>query len=228
MRLDAIVDYNMDVGEAKAYKLTLLWIELSRKAFPDYKHARVLTKGDPRKGLIFKICYKLQRETQGILEEKDYPLYIRAQLEILKHLTRGNTHALIDPNCLIGEKAWIRWKLWKKKYEQVSQQCESKASVPLLNLKVADSLQKTKEFLVKTFGPEISTEKIQEAFVNKNLHNWIKMGKISPYFLVLSPLLNGIAIDSLANLDLDVYRQAVNPDTKTIYEKIFNSPRPQP
>lgn len=223
MRLDAIVDYNMDTGEARAYKIMLLWLDTSKRLYPDYKHAKVLKKGDPRKGMIFKICYKLQRETQGILEEQDYSLYVRAQLEIMKALNKNNVLTMIDPNCLIGEKAWIRWKMWKKKYDQISNQCEKQTVIPTQHLKVADSLQKTKEFLVKTFGSEISTVKIQEAIDNKKWQLWLNLGKISPYFLVLSPLMKNIPVDQLVTYDLNVFRHAVNPETQKIYERIFNS-----
>ena len=51
MRLEAIIDYEMDRLEAKAYKLLLLWLDKSRKMFPNYAHAK-MKKGDPRKSLI--------------------------------------------------------------------------------------------------------------------------------------------------------------------------------
>ena len=83
--LDAVEKYNMDDLEAKACNLSAMWLEQSRKTFPDYRHS-TMRKGDPRKSLIFKIAYKLARETQGILENNEYPLYIRAQLEVLKYI----------------------------------------------------------------------------------------------------------------------------------------------
>jgi hypothetical protein len=71
--------------ESRAYKLTLLWLDLEPKSVSwNTNMQKWRAKGDPRKSLIFKQCYKLVRETQGILEERDYPLYVRAQLEILK------------------------------------------------------------------------------------------------------------------------------------------------
>ena len=61
--LEAPEKYNMDDLEAAACRIAASWLEQSRKAFPDYRHS-TMKKGDPRKSLIFKICYKLARETQ--------------------------------------------------------------------------------------------------------------------------------------------------------------------
>ena len=55
MRLDAILDYKMDELEGRAYKLCLIWLDRSRKVFPDYQHS-TMKKGDPRRSLIFKMC----------------------------------------------------------------------------------------------------------------------------------------------------------------------------
>lgn len=227
MRLDAIVDYNMDMLEARAYKLVLLWLDKSRSMFPDYKHARMRKEGDPRKSQIFKFCYKLARETQGILEESDYPLYVRAQLEILKHITRGKEHALIDPNCLVGDKAWIRWKLWKRKYDERSKVIEDKNPVPANQIKVVEALNRTREFLAKSFGAEICAEKLQEAVLNKNLQRWVALGKISPYYLVLSPLVKKAFPDGveklIPNLDLEIYRQIITPEIEAWFAKNFST-----
>ena len=84
-----ITQYKMDEIESRAYKVSLIWINRSRKIFPNYQHQR-LKNGDPRKSLLFKICYKLIRETQGgILDEENYSLYVQAQLEVLKHIERN-------------------------------------------------------------------------------------------------------------------------------------------
>lgn len=226
MRLDAIVDYNMDALEARAYKLTLLWLDKSRNMFPDYKHARMRKEGDPRKSQIFKFCYKLARETQGILEESDYPLYVRAQLEILRHITKGQEHALIDPNCLVGEKAWVRWKLWKRKYDERSKVIENQEPIPANQIKVVEALNRTREFLAKTFGPEVSVEKLQEAVLNKNFHRWLTMGKISPYYLVLSPLVKKAIPDldkMFHTIDLGVYREVITPEVEAYFAKHFST-----
>ena len=63
-RLDAIVEHNMTPIEAKAVKIGIIWMKLSKEVFPNYNHMRV-KKGDPRKSALFRYCYKLIKETKG-------------------------------------------------------------------------------------------------------------------------------------------------------------------
>ena len=97
--LDAVEKYNMDDLEAKACNLSAMWLEQSRRAFPDYRHS-TMKKGDPRKSLIFKIAYKLARETQGILENNEHILNLNLsstsmQDERFRNVGNGNSNARI-------------------------------------------------------------------------------------------------------------------------------------
>jgi len=223
--LDAIACYGMDKIESAAYKLCIIWIEKSRKFFPEYDHTK-LRRGDPRKSLMFKICYKLVRETQGILNEEDYPLYVRAQLDILKNISLGSDkHPLIEPNCLVGEKAWKRWKLWKKKYDSVVSEKGFTKKITASSQKVLDALEKTQEFIFKTLGPEPSLDKFQESVVNKNLYRWINLGKISPYYLCLSPYFQKIVPKEdmkKINFDLEIYRACLNDELIVLFKEKFS------
>lgn len=222
LNLDAIHKYNMNDLESKAYKVTLLWLQRSRKMFPDYRHATI-KKGDPRKSLIFRICYKLVRETQGVLEDHEYPLYVRAQLEILKYINNDQADPLIDPNCLVGEKAWKRWKVWKKKYDGLSKTTEPVAT----NIGIAkaiDGLEKTKEFLVKTFSSDLSFPRFQEAYLNNNIFRWINLNKISPYYLAISPFIKKLFNDNdfkKINFDLNVYMPCIDESVRQKFNELF-------
>lgn len=224
VRLNAIFDYEMDELEAKAYKLCLLWMEKSRKIFPNYQHS-TLKSGDPRKSLMFKVCYKLVRETQGILEEKDYPLYVRAQLDVLRHINTGKVCPLIDTNCLVGEKAWKRWKLWKKKFDAISKKPSEANIAPAPGVRKAiDGLNSTKEFLAKTLGPEPTIERYKECYTNNNLFRWINIGKISPYYLCISPYILEIMRDEdlkRLNFDPDLYKNCITDEVKNIFKELF-------
>lgn len=224
MRLEAIVDYEMDELEGKAYKLCLIWLDRSRKVFPDYQHTG-MKKGDPRRSLIFKICYKLARETQGILEEKDYSLYVRAQLDVLRHINCGKLQPLIDPNCLVGEKAWKRWKLWKRKYDALTQKpCEVPQATAPGTAKAIDGLERTKEFLTKALGANPGIDKYREAYTNRNLFRWINFGKISPYYMALSPHLNAVmSQDDLKklNFDVGVYKPCLTQEVLVKFKELF-------
>lgn len=218
----SIEKYQMNELEAKAYKISLMWIEKSRKLFPNYRHA-TMKKGDPRKSLMFKVCYKLARETQGVLEETDYPLYVRAQLEVLKHVNGDRADPLIDPNCLVGEKAWKRWKLWKKKYDARSRSAEPVAT----NIGIAkamDGLEKTHEFLTKTFSSDLSFDRFKEAYINKNLFRWINLNRISPYYICISTFIKRLFNEDdfkRINFDADVYLPCVDVSVRERYAHLF-------
>jgi hypothetical protein len=224
VRLEAILDYEMDELEGKAYKLCLIWLDRSRKVFPDYQHTG-MKRGDPRKSLIFKVCYKLVRETQGVLEDKDYPLYIRAQLDVLRHINTGKGHPLIDANCLVGEKAWKRWKLWKRKYDSISAKPTevSQAAGPGV-VKAIDGLERTKEFLTKTLGAAPGIDKYREAYLNNNLFRWANFGKISPYYLVISPHIATVMTPEdfkRLNFDPSLYKSCITDEVMQRFKEMF-------
>jgi len=222
LNFDAIAKYNMTDIEIKAYKITMLWLDRSRKLFPDYRHS-TMKKGDPRKSLVFKICFKLVRETQGVLEDQEYPLYVRAQLEVLKYVNADRVDPLIDPNCLVGEKAWKRWKLWKKKYDSLS-----KSSAPVATnigiAKAIDGLEKTKEFLVKTFSSDLSFNRFQESYLNNNIFRWINLNKISPYYIAISPYIKKLFNENdykKINFDTQVYMTCIDQSVIDKFNQLF-------
>lgn len=221
---DKKIFYGMDSLESKAYDMYMIWVDLSRKKFPDYQHGRV-SHGDPRKSLLFKICYKLVRETQGdILEEKDYRLYVRAQLDILKHIENNGGKPIIDPNCLVGDKAWKRWKLWKKKYDSISQNSVEVSQTGPGERKAIEAFEKTKEFIVKNLGACPSFEKYQEIYINKNLFKWINFGKISPYYVAISPYIAKIMQPEdfkRLNFDLILYKNCITDEVKNKFIEFF-------
>lgn len=225
VRLDAIVDYEMDELEAKAYKLALIWQDKSRKIFPDYQHT-TMRRGDPRKSLVFKMCYKLVRETLGVIPDEEYHLYIRAQLDVLHNIvTHSKVPVLIDPGCLVGDKAWKRWKLWKRKYDAISQRPAEVSQVTYPGIaKAILGLQTTKEFITKVFGANPGIEKYQEAKLNNNFCRWVNLGKISPYYLAISPYVNKVFTPEdlkKLNFDLSVYRPCINDEVVKKFKELF-------
>lgn len=221
--VDAIELYRMDDLEGKACHITQMWLEQSRKAFPNYRHAR-MKKGDPRKSLIFKIAYKLARETQGVLEFQDYSLYIRAQLDVLKYINSGKEHPLIDANCLVGEKAWKRWKLWKKRYDTLKNKPQETVATGIGFQKAMDGIEKTKEFLTKTFNSDLSFERFKESYINNNIFRWISLGKISPYYLAISPFVKNLFSEhdfKKINFDINVYKNCINETVQAFFVKSF-------
>ena len=215
----------MDQDECKAYQLALCWLENSQKLFPKYNHLKLPKKGDPRKCLLFKYCYKLATETKGLIIDTDYELYIKAQLHILKAITLDdNTHPRIEPQILVGEKAWRRWKLWKKRYDSRLGQVHNQ-SIETQLVKVKLALESTKVFLVKIFSGTPSLEKYKEAVDNRNLFRWINLGKISPYYLALSPYISALFSEGIGKevaVDLEVYRKSVDGEMfRDCFKELF-------
>lgn len=224
MRLEAILDYDMDLLEGKAYKLCLMWMETSQRIFPEYSHSG-MKSGDPRKSLLFKTCYKLVRETQGIIEDCDYNLYIRAQLEVLKHISKTvNSNLLISPNCLTGEKAWKRWKLWKRKYDSLTKKTEDFSISSVGIAKALDGINKTQEFYLKSFSLLPTLEQFTVKYSKKQILTLINLGKISPYYLCISPFIKVLLSEKeLAeiNFDFNAYKHCINEEVLLKFKEMF-------
>lgn len=217
MWLDKMTDL-----EARAYKVCLLWAELTRKYFPNYKNAGIC-KGDPRKGLLFKYCYKLIRET--VLDEGDYKLYIRAQLEILKSFSDGKDLPLISPSCLVGDRAWRRWKFWKRRYDELSKRPIEVSKVTLPGVaKAIFGLEKTKEFISSKFK-EPRLQDFRDAYGCGDLFRWINFGKISPYYLAISPFMSQILKEEdykRLNFDTNLYKPLITEEVTRKFKELFN------
>jgi hypothetical protein len=224
--LEVILEYEMKPLEAKAYKLCVLWDTLVRKEFPGERYTKLRRKGDPRKSTLFKYCYKLVRETNGLIPNNEYKIYIMAQLHVLKLQNDGKVHALIDPCILVGDKAWKRWKLWKKYYDhQLSRpKTEEESDIKEKKSRVLINLNQTKKFLEKE--GVVSLEKLKEKLADLSLIRWISLGKISPHYAILSPwiskALDGKTLEDVFLFDLSVYHQSIDDDVRKWFSKNFS------
>lgn len=230
---EKIIDYNMNQLETKALRLCVLWTNLTDKEFPNYATNKLPKNGDPRKTYLFKIFYKLAKETEGVLNESEYELYITAQLQILKNLSFKEVHALIDPNCVIGEKAWVRWKVWKNKYNSIKKSSDTKASV-LANIKpeiqvnramIIGQVKSSNDWINKNLNSQASVKIYEELIKSGLIKKWVSMDRVSPYFIVSSNNLflafKNLKIEpkSYFNFDYSLYEKTVNSDN-AIKEKI--------
>lgn len=212
---DIIVKYKMNELESKAYRISMMWEEQVKQEFPDFKHMKLKRTGDPRTSMLFKLCYKLARETIGLLEDSDYKFYITAQLHVLKAYYKQND-LFIDAQCLIGEKAWIRWKMWKYKYDKIFKEKTTEEEIKPRNSLIETEFVKTRNFLQSKIG-EINESSILKELENGNLSKWIAFGKIHPLFVLMFNCLKNKAIDIYG--DVDLYKNMINDDV----QKIFNS-----
>lgn len=216
----------MNELEAKAYKIALLWCELSQKILPDYKHVRLKKSGDPRKCHLFRYCYKLARETKGIIPDREYKLYITAQLHILKSINDGQIHALIDPVALTGPRAWKRWQVWKRRYDKQTQAPESADGLKVAESKIFRELDRTKEFLEKQFNGTPSLEDIKRCLREYTMIRWLTMGKVTPYYALLSPLIQKAldrGIEDVFLFDLSIYKVSITENVENYFKERFTN-----
>lgn len=225
MGLEAILDWNMNDLEAKAYKLCLIWEKTIARELPNYHTAKLPQKGDPRKSVLFRYCYKLARETQGLIPDTDYKLYIFAQIYTLKNISDGTVHALIEPACLVGDKAWYRWKYWKNQFEKFKQKQLNQGDTSQLSASethVLNELRKTKEFLSKQI--DNLNYHAMEALINSpDFIKWVSFSKVSPYYLIISPIVKNIIpdLDKVFAVEESLYLKSINNNIIIEFKKMF-------
>lgn len=220
VNLEPIIEYQMSPIEALAYKIALSWQILAKKAFPEKTIITLKKTGDPRKCYLFKCCLRLVKETKGLLPYSDYSLYVKAQIDILKAFESEENYIDINPLCLSGDKSWVRWKIWKKKYDAISKRtCKEDASINKVEKEeVIKDLEKTRKFLVSRFGDNYNENDIKENI--SSLERWLVLGKLSPYYAILSPWMNKYC--DKVNIDLNLYKQNLNEEISLEFNKIFN------
>jgi hypothetical protein len=227
--LETILDYNMTAHEAKSYKILCIYIESVKRIFPDFFIR--YPKGDPRKSYLFKVCYKLAGDTTHPITDSDYPLYVIAQLDIIRRNTEAHgKDAHISPACIVGEKAWARWCVWKKIYDKTLERKADTAAEagvdPNRYELVIAQLRQDKTFLVSKI-PELTAESVTQAIEGRAMLRWVATKQISPYYAIMSLVLNkwlkehNLTLDSMFNLDFELYRPAITPEVQSFYHANF-------
>lgn len=184
---------NMTSEEKIVLKIAEIYEQEYRKIFKDVLDGTSLRRNSlplrshPRKSSLFRYCWKLRRETRGLLEESEYKNYIHANFVIIK-LHKGS----VEPTSITGDKAWIRYKVWKRHFDQ--KLADIGAIPPQPNLKTTDpkiiqELDRNRKFLFEKCEGEPTFEKILD-FITKGLFKiWVATEKICPIYLTLSPFI---------------------------------------
>jgi hypothetical protein len=220
MNYDPVFHYDMTVQEAEAYKIALLWGQEASKLFPRENVVQLPRKGDPRKSLLFRHCWVMLRETKGLLKPEEFSLYIHAQLFCMKKF-----EGYVGPNCLSGNRAWLRWKIWKHAFDTKIAERESlPPPVKIHNIKIAvKEILLTKKFLFEKCHGTPVKEKMAEFIGNGFLKMWILSGKVSPYYLILSPwiapYLDKLSKESM--FDPALARQKINSEVEKFFREEF-------
>ena len=222
---DAILEWNMTTEEAEAFRIAKLWEKevdkITSKSLKNpewYRRNRLPRRSDPRNSNLFRYCWKLRRETRGLLEEEEIPLYITANLTVLK-----SHNAYIEINTLCGDKAWIRWKIWKRLYDEKMAQINHNEAPPICDSKLTRELLRTKKFIYERCDGEPCASKIKE-FIDEGVFKvWVLQGKISIFYLVLSSYTKPY-LDKLAEecpFDPKLYQNKLTEDVVKFFDYEF-------
>ena len=225
-RLQDILIYNMTEEEARAFKVCMLWEETIQEELPGYQTSKLSKKGDPRKCSLFKYCFKLIRETKGLLKNEEYRLWVRAQVQVMKNITDGRVHALVDEKILAGDKAWVRWKMWKSKYDKkINKPAVAEVKESLTVIK--GELKRTRKFLESQYQGMPSLQEIERNINDRMIIRWLTLGKVSPYYVLLSPLvrkaMSGTTFEDQFVFDLAFYKNCITPEVEKFFEEEIES-----
>lgn len=191
MGLETILEWKMTYEEAETFKVALIYEEEYRKIFGDeidgqsFRRNRLPLRSDPRKSYLFRNCWRFRRETRGLIESQEYRNYIKANFLIIK-INKGR----IEPNCITGDRAWLRYKVWKRKYDIHLSEIGAQAPPPSVNTtdpKIIFEIDRTKKFLFEKCEGQPTFEKLKYFIDNEFFRLWVATGKVSPYYITLSP-----------------------------------------
>lgn len=210
---------NLTPLESKAFQICHTWEEVCQKELFNYNYMKLRKSGDPKKSLLFKYAYKLAVETQGLIPDADYVKYITAQIQVLKLYS-----ADMSPTCLVGQKAWLRWVIWKSKFDKAAKVVMPNESVQFDFPTIKFALEKTKKFLIEKFGILPTFDQIQISYNEYNLIKWTAFGKISPFYILLSPHVAKICqtIKKSFHFDPKIYESSITPEVKNLFNELFN------
>ena len=122
----------------------------------------------------------------------------------------------IDPTCLSGDKAWARWMVWKKKYEESKRFSGSYQKIKPTFSQVKKEISRTRKFLEEIYKKTPTSEDIRAASENRTMKRWVNMGKVSPYFVVLC---DDIDNEQSWGLDLGLYKENITPEMKEWFDE---------
>lgn len=230
VRYDAIFEWNMTAAETEAYKLAVLYEREFLKTFGGtediegsvFRRNTISKRGDPRKTDLFRHCWKLRRETRGLLSPEQYENYVKANLMILK------IHkSYVSPNAICGDKAWIRWKVWERWHNQKLAQKSATPPPPSVSTtdpKIIREIDKTKKFVFEKCEGEPTPEKMRELVSSDFFKFWIISGKISIYYVMMSPYTQThiTTLSKSCSFDPVLFREKLTPEVRDYFHHEFN------
>ncbi len=177
---DYIKKYKInDYQEIRAIIIYYYWNFYFDKLFANLINRK--SKKDPRESVLFRYCYKLQRDTLGLLEEQEYKDYVFCQLKSLKNYIEKTGNLIqVTPNILNFDKGYKRWKYFKY---NLNKKRYSDKILPSINLDLLRSfLKKDRVFLENKMIISKNNIKINV----EKLLLWNRIGSLSIYFLAMN------------------------------------------
>lgn len=183
-RLNAVFKWNMTAQEAQVFRIAVLWEELTCRKYPGIRLARLPQRTDPRNSHLFRQCWKLMRSTRGLIKPEEMSLYITAQLQILR-VNNGR----IDPSSLSGDKAWVRWLLWKRLYDRKKSQMVGESPPPSsrINPMIMRDLGYAKKMIFEACDGAPSLERMKQLLADGRMRNWVSSRRFTPLYFMVSP-----------------------------------------
>lgn len=194
LRLETILEWKMTLEESEVFHIALVYEQEYKRMFTgevdgqSFRRNSLPRRSDPRRSNLFRQCWKLRRETRGLIEQYEYKNYIRANIFIIK---ANGGH--VEPNCITGDKAWIRYKVWKRRYDQKMADIGAQAPPPSVSTtspKIIVEIDRTRKFLFEKCDGDPTFEKIDKFVKDGVFKLWVATAKISPYYLTLSPFID--------------------------------------
>ena len=143
---------------------------------------------------------------------------MRAQIQVLKSIREGKVHALITPHCLVGERAWKRWKLWKRVYEASLSKNPTSEEIGIV---IKESMIRG-EFARTLSFIDSKGLKDEDKYMScrQDLERWASTGEISPFYMVLSPRIKFMFGDR-PPVDHALYRPSITPALESFFREKF-------
>lgn len=217
-----VTQMKFDENEILTYQLLCLWMDMTKKIVPDYRHVTIPKNlKNIRKSLIWKQIRKFVIENRKRFVGFQFVIFMQAQLQILGKLCKEGVPVLIDASCLCGDNAEKRWCVWKKQVQEANK--VTKITYDFVESNLEFDLQNTLTSIKKLCSNEIS-------FCNyeKNSGGLIKyaiLKQISPVYVLLSPWLQKMSQQlqkDLADiLNTDGYKDFKLENAKKLMTRIF-------
>jgi hypothetical protein len=215
--------HDLNYEELHAYQMCLLWEEFSKKFFPGVRLEKLPKRGNIKKNILFRNCYKMIKDLSPTMRPYEISLFMKAQFESFVGYNEDlGFNCCISVNSLHGPKSLYRYKKWLATYQR--RKISNVIKKATTNISVVE-----KEFLKTLYFLESWNKdfKIFEKYKenqNELLRNII-LNKLSSLYVITSPYIKkldeGIKEDAYKASQYDVNKFYITEDVIELHKFIF-------